>query len=254
MVRVALIFLLFCFFYSAAPPSWAQKSQIRVFWNSDVGLKELKSWSLELGRVKQKIKIAREKDPITLQNFQWKGVLLSQVLDRILDELSLEENAQVDLVVLKGRGGHQALLPRSFLTKYPVLLSFERNGKSLSEPGFQSVVLSTEHPKALRENLPIEKFYLSGIQELELSNYRKQFRNAFLKQRTDPIALRGEKHFVQNCLSCHSIDLKWSHPTSENFWLDRLKGKHQSTRSQNSFDERDWRALGVYFQTRLLGS
>ena len=62
----------------------------------------------------------------------------------------------------------------------------------------------TSKSKIQSENLPIESYFLGDLTHIELSNYRERYGSVFLKRRTDPLAMRGEKLFVQNCVGCHA--------------------------------------------------
>jgi mono/diheme cytochrome c family protein len=126
-------------------------------------------------------------------------VLTSSFLDEVLGSLPVEGRAQVDLVVLRNRTGQSAFIPRALFAKYPMLLAIE--GGSL-----HSVVPWSSKVRILKEDLPIESFFMSNVTELELTNYKERFSPFFLKRRTDPSAIRGEKLFVQNCVTCHSVE------------------------------------------------
>jgi mono/diheme cytochrome c family protein len=69
---------------------------------------------------------------------------------------------------------------------------------------FYSVAPWTSSPKIAAEGMALDSLFISKVTRIEFSNYREQFSSLFLKRRTDPAAMRGEKFFVQNCLSCHA--------------------------------------------------
>lgn len=223
----------------------AEPYSMRVSWVSNQGVRELKSWTLkEINQLKS----------TTYQ--EWKGVLLAPLMDQALIGLSIEERAQIDLVILKNSMGAQIQFPRAFTTKYPVLLAYQKQGKPLnSAEVLQSLILNPSHAKATRENLPLESFFLKGLHSIEFSNYREKYSGVFLKLRTDPLALRGEKIFLQNCLACHSggfvgrrvSEVRQASP-------DLLLKNHQKVKWTPAFKPRDWRSLEVYFQARLAES
>ncbi len=158
--------------------------------------KELKTWSLsELRQLKQVS--GREKDPETGRVERWEGVLLSTLIEKAIDGLPAEQKALVDFVTLKNGDGQRAILSRAFIVKYPVMLA-------LASEGPTSVMPWTSRPKILGEGIPLEAFFLKGVREIELGNYRTSYASVFLKRRTDPAAMRGEKLFVQNCMACHA--------------------------------------------------
>ncbi|MBL7714688.1 MAG: cytochrome c [Bdellovibrionales bacterium] len=165
----------------------------------------LKTWAIaELKGMKQVTR--SEKDPQDGKMVAWKGVLFSSLIDEVLKSLPAEVKAQIDLVVFRGKGGTQALVPRAFTVKYPVLMALGASGK---EGGFNdlgpvySVIPWTTVGKIKSEEAPVQSFFIPGVSEIQFSNYRKVFGKFFLAKRTDPAAMRGEKLFVQNCISCH---------------------------------------------------
>ena len=170
--------------------------------------KELRSWTLgDLESLKKTG--SREKDPHSGKMVKWEGVLLSHLIEKTLAHLPNEERAQVDLVVLKSKSNKKALIPRALVNKYPILLAF-RSSSEAGRDSFEgrgpvfSVVPWSSKPKILQEDLPLENFFLPQITQIELTNYRNQYSPLFLKRRTDPSAMRGEKLFVQNCVTCHA--------------------------------------------------
>ncbi len=176
-------------------PTWAAETSVfEVKMGGEAQL--LRTWGLrDLHELKSSH--SKEIDPATRQLTPFRGVLLSQLLDRSMDSLSVEKKALVDLLVFKNAAGGEVVLPRSVVTRYPVLVALHDREASLVMPW-------TSKPKIQQEGLPVEKLFLPKITQLHLTNYREKFSGVFLKRRTDPLAMRGEKIFVQNCLSCHS--------------------------------------------------
>lgn len=168
------------------------------------GTKEdLKSWNLSDLR-KGKDAASSQKDPDTSDLVQWKGVQLATLLDQALAKLPLEKRAEIDLVIFKGKGDAKALIPRAFITKYPILLAWNRGKQELGARGpLYSVIPWTTKPALKKEHLPVETYFVPGIHSIELANSAQRYSSVYLKRRTDPVALRGEKLFVQSCLGCH---------------------------------------------------
>ncbi len=176
---------------------------------TEAGLnQDLKSWTLsELSKFKKME--SREKDPVSGKLVKWKGVLLSNVIEGVLGDLSPENRAHIDLVVLKGGAGSRALIPRSMITKYPVMLALQTRTPdadlSIQSRGpIYSVVPWSTKPKILDEGLPLENYFIPNLERIELTSYKDRFSSLYLRRRTDPSAMRGEKLFVQNCVSCHA--------------------------------------------------
>jgi mono/diheme cytochrome c family protein len=165
--------------------------------------RELKSWSLPEFKTLKQVS-SREKDPRSGAELKWQGVLLSTVLEKAMAELRPEERAQVDLVILRSESGAQALVPRGFVVKYPLMLAYSRERQGEGDLGtLFSVAPWTSKPKIRDEGLPLETLFLNHVQTVELGSYQSLYGSLFLKRRTDPAAVRGEKLFVQNCLACH---------------------------------------------------
>ena len=165
---------------------------------------ELKNWSLAELRTLRQIS-CQEKDPQSLKICSWKGVSLSALVDGALKDLSAEERAHVDLVILRNEKGDQALIPRAFVVKYSILLATERDKKNLGTLGpLYSVAPWTSNSKIKQEGMFLEALFISNVDHIELTNYKERYSGLYLKRRTDPAAMKGEKLFVQNCLGCHA--------------------------------------------------
>src|SRR5262249_8173511 len=64
--------------------------------------KLLKTWSFEdFQGAKQTT--TREKDPNTSEMVVWKGISISKLVDQAISALSVEQKAQIDLLILKGK-------------------------------------------------------------------------------------------------------------------------------------------------------
>ncbi|MEK7690663.1 MAG: cytochrome c [Bdellovibrionota bacterium] len=198
---------------------------ISVRWAVDsVGeKKELRTWSVD-------------------ELAQIKGSLMATVLEKSLEPLPPESRARVDLVIAKSKSGNQAWLPRSLITRYPIVL----NARGELRVPWKS------HPKVLNEPLPVLSFDLSEVQSLDFANYHDRFGPAFLKRRTDPTAMRGEKLFLQNCRACHEAR------NSANPAVNQLKlgdepqirtlvdERHRGVNGMPKFSRKEVRALKVY--------
>lgn len=192
----------------------------------------------------KKFKLLRthEKDPsvaASTQTIEWRGFLLSQLLDQVLTELTVDQRAQFDLVVLKNERGQKALVPRAFLSRYSLILAMEKNGQKQVYPS--SIVQWSSNAKLQKEGLVLETFFLEGVSTIELANYRDRFGSYFLKRRTDPVAMRGEKLFVQNCVGCHGAGT----PPE----VKRLsQGGHPIAQASVKPSDKDLRALLSYLE------
>ena len=177
---------------------------IEVTWSATGEARTLRSWNQ--GDLKALKPQARsEKDPRSGQSVLWKGVLLQEIVDKSMEALPLEMRAQVDLLVLTGRGGAQTVMPRSVVVKYPVLIAWEKGAQPMDQ--VQTVAPWTTRPRILQEGLPVESYFVPELERVELTNFRERYQGLFLRRRTDPVAMRGEKLFVQNCVGCHASQL-----------------------------------------------
>ncbi|MGK5088053.1 cytochrome c [Bdellovibrionota bacterium FG-2] len=225
----------------------ASSQGLSVQWLGGGASQLLKGWTLpELFKLKRAA--SKEKDPATGKLVRYEGVLLSLVVEKALEGVTPDQRAQVDLLVLTDRLGHRALIPRSLVTKYPVLVA--QRGESLF-----GVMPWTSKPKILKEEVPVSAYFVSELTALELTSYREKYGQWFLKKRSDPGAVRGEKLFVQNCMSCHAVG---HGPAPEQVVL-RNSGKsdfqHPALVSMSGLGilgDRERRALLSYFDARRL--
>lgn len=184
-----------------------------------------------------------EKAPGSKELKTWTGIHLRDLIEETAGKLPPEKNAEVDLVVVEDSLGKKAMIPRSFVNKYGVILSHN------ATEGWSVVPPWTSDKKAQKERLPLETFYMGSVNRITLTNYRNLYgERLFLKRRTDPLAMRGEKIFVQTCMGCHFQNAK-AKP-------DEMAGKIQASYSIEKphspvagfpdLDEKDWRALRIY--------
>ncbi len=198
---------------------------------------------------------AKEPAPQTSAVSSWQGPALSLIVEEGMKKLPAARRAQVDLVVLHGRGGVRALLPRAFVVKYPILVAARKEGSPLDAATgpLATIVPWSSNKKIQLEGVPLESFFVSGLERIEFANYRELYGSVFLKRRTDPAAMRGERLFVQNCLACHAAGQ--GPAVSEIARVDRNKGgsdsPHPEVRGVPSLTSRDRRALRSYLDAFL---
>jgi hypothetical protein len=170
---------------------------VQMTWTAATPSQTLQAWTDESLHSLRNVSV-HEKDLASGQTVSGRGILFSTLIEKTLEPLGPTQKAQVDLVVLKSKSGATVQLPRWLITKYPVAL-LDSESK-----GLQLVLPVTSKPKIKDEGLPLESYALSGIVGIELSSYQQNYSSYFLKNRMDPLAVRGEKLFVQNCTSCHT--------------------------------------------------
>ena len=209
----------------------ADSSRLVTVWDSQAGEQDLGGPDLShLVRIS-----SHEKDPPSGKVKHWRGVLLSDWVDRALDQLSPDNKAQVDLVILHGAKGETALVPRSLITEFPVMLATRKDEYSV-------VIPWTSKPRIKKEELPLESYFVSPLVKIELTSYRHEYGSLFLKRRTDPFAMRGEKIFIQDCMACHGASQAPALKTRELASVD-----HPKMKGIPALSERDHEALKSYF-------
>lgn len=211
--------------------------------------KTLRSWSLEELKAKKPV-MRREKDPASGQLVNWQGIQLSTLIDETLKDLTAEQRARIDLVILRGANGAQALVPRWFIQRYPVLVATARDSKGLGEKGpFYSVVPWTTVAKVSKEAVPLESFFIGGMDRVEFTNSREHFGRYYLKRRSDPAAVRGEKLFVQSCATCHSTAAPSLEALTSVAGMEKLtNGGHPAVPGAAKLTDREIRALNSYVE------
>jgi hypothetical protein len=239
----------------SCPRAFAEDSALSVTIESAGTSRELKGWDLEaLGKLPQRTK--REKG-VDGQLSRWRGPLLSTVIDDAMSSLTAEQRATVDLVVLKNSQGEKAMVPRSFVQRLSPVLALSRNGRALGPQGpiYSVPPWTTEASSVEKEDLPVRTFFVAGVSEIVLTNYHARFSAYFLKRKTDPLAMRGEKIFVQSCTGCHAVghgpglaDLVAPAFIQKSRGL--ASGRHPTIQGVPPMSSRDHRALGSYFDAQ----
>jgi mono/diheme cytochrome c family protein len=199
--------------WALASPAWGATLKIRL--NASHPDRALGDWEgKDLAEIKQAT--SSEKDPGGPLIRKFHGPLVSALIEKAMEKVPGELKAQVDLVIFRNGGGESVIVPRSLITKYPLLLSQEPE----AEGGLTLISPWTSKPKILQEGLPVERYTLKGVSQVELANSRETFGGLYLKKRVDPVAMRGEKVFIQNCTACHATgpsslktgDVEQGHP------------------------------------------
>ena len=201
----------------------------------------LKTWSGEEMNLKIRKYSRRENDPANGKSAHWDGVLVSDLIEKSVSGLQFDRKAQIDLVIFRNHDGRQVLIPRYFITRYPVILAQRRDGKELG--GWESVAPWTSEPKTASEELPLRDFFLSDVAEMRLANYREQFGSLLLEHPGDPTVARGEKIFLKNCVTCHAT--RNGTPVS-GILVERNGFSHTDVPGMPKLGDRDRRAVSAY--------
>lgn len=149
-----------------------------------------------------------EKDPLangSKESVKFQGLSLSLLIEEATQTFSAADRSDTDLVVLKTRAGREVLMPKAFLVKYPqIQVALKKNGQSLGAQSPRLILPATTNAKIQKENMLLEPMFVSELASITLSSYERRYGSFFLKRRTDPAAMRGEKLFLQNCVTCHT--------------------------------------------------
>ncbi|MDR3608433.1 MAG: cytochrome c [Oligoflexia bacterium] len=171
-----------------------------VVWNASGVESSLHAWTAsEL--IHGKHSSAHEKESETGRTSSWQGPVLSEFIKDSMKELPLAQQAMVDLVVFKNRSGASVAIPRWLLTRYPVRLATVAGA---AQPSFQVVLPWGSKPGMHKENLPLKTYGITDVVRVEFSSYDQAYHPLYLHKRNDPVAMKGEKIFLQNCTSCHA--------------------------------------------------
>jgi len=220
---------------------------VKVVWQSPEGEKALGDFHLaELPASAHKK--SQEKDPVMGDVVSWEGYLLSSLVEKAWSQLSVDQRATVDLIILKGRDGARAAIPRVIVDKNPMLLAVKRKGQEIGTRGpVYSVVPWTSQSKLKQEPLPWEHYFVAGVEQVELTNSHSVYNGYFLTKRSDPRAVRGERVFVQGCIGCHDSTIETSKKREHALTL--AKGiEHKPIVGVPHFSEADQKALQTYFK------
>jgi hypothetical protein len=182
---------------------------LQIAWESPSATipQVLKDFTLE-DLEKKKAQLLTEIDPLAKggkESARFLGPSLSELVAETTKGLTAADRSTSDLVVLKTRTGKEALMPKAFLVKYPqIQLALKRNGQTLGAEAPRVVLPATTNSKIKGENILLEPLFLSELVQITLTSYEKRYGAFILTRRTDPAAMRGEKMYLQNCVSCHS--------------------------------------------------
>lgn len=207
---------------------------------------EIGRWSLGELQSRFKKNSLMERTPADSTSARWTGVLVQELIEKAIHSLPVDAKASIDLVILKNNRGETALVPRAVITKYPLLLAFQREKNNLKE--LHSIVPWGSRPKVLEESLPLARYFVEGVTRIELANYREKYSALFLRRRTDPAAMRGEKLFVQSCVGCHGAGMG---PAITEFHNEsRMRSLastgHPEVKGNPKLTDRDHRAIMSY--------
>lgn len=198
--------------------------------------------------------VLNEKDPLspTKDFAKFQGISLSALVDEATKTLSAADRSTTDLVILRTRKGTEISLPKAFLVKYPqIQIAFKRNAIALGDEAPRVILPASSNAKIQKENILLEPMFISQLASVTLTSYERRSSAFFLKRRTDPAAMRGEKLFLQNCNSCHSqVEAVLTHLTAAEKIEKVAQGEHPVVPGNHGFkslfDKKALRSLVSY--------
>ncbi len=134
-----------------------------------------------------------------------KGVEFSKFIDVLLGGLTLEEKSEVDLLVFEGQGSKMVEVPRSFFSKYSIYIVLNNRISADDESSFSTVVPYNLKQTFNNQQLPYYSFFIRNLKKIELSSYKNRHAKYLLKSRKDPIAILGERIFLQSFSFCQGL-------------------------------------------------
>lgn len=231
---------------------------LQIAWESPTAAAPtvLRNFTLEeLGQ--KKSSLLTEVDPLnkaSKETAKFLGPSLSALVEETTKSLTAADRSTTDLVVLKTKSGKEALMPKAFLQKYPsIQLALKKNGQSLGLEAPRVVLPTTSNSKIKSESILLEPLFVSELTEITLSSYEKRYGAFFLRRRTDPAAMRGEKLFLQNCVSCHTQPGVAMNSLASTEKVEKIaKGQHPDVPGvhdfKSIFDKKATRSLVSYLE------
>ena len=231
---------------------------LQISWESPTAPtpRVLKDFSLE-DLEKKKAMVLTEIDPLgssATEMAKFLGPSLSALIEETTKAQTAAERSTTDLVVLKTRTGKEALMPKAFLVKYPqIQLALKKNGQALGPEAPRVVLPATSNAKIKSENILLEPLFVSELAAITLTSYEKRYGSFLLKRRTDPAAMRGEKMFLQNCVSCHGQPQVALSTLASVDKVEKIaNGQHPDVRGvrdfKSIFDKKSTRSLASYLE------
>lgn len=228
---------------------------LQIAWESPAAgtPKILKDFSLEELEKKKSLSLT-EADPRGKgAAAKFSGPSLSDLVAETTKALTAADRATTDLVVLKTRDGKEALMPKAFLVKYPqIQLALRKNGQVLGSEAPRVVLPATSNAKIKSEGILLDPLFVSELAAVTLTSYEKRYGAFLLARRTDPAAMRGEKMYLQNCVSCHAQPQSTGAFASAEKVEKIANGRHPEVASVRDFkpifDKKSTRSLVSYLE------
>lgn len=231
---------------------------LQISWESPGAQAPKVLKSFELGELESRsLTTLNEKDPLAKDlsaTSKFQGLSLALLVEEATQSFTAADRSLTDLIVLKTRAGREVLMPKAFLVKYPqIQVALKRNGQKLGDESPRIILPASTNAKIQKENILLEPMFVSEVASITLSSYKQRYGSVFLKRRTDPAAMRGEKLFLQNCMTCHTQpEVAMSVLTTAEKIEKLAQGEHPTVPGSSSFktvfDKKAVRSLVSYLE------
>ncbi|MGE0614212.1 MAG: molybdopterin-dependent oxidoreductase [Bacteriovoracia bacterium] len=235
--------------------AFLKSAPVEIYWRGLTATSALPIPLSGIATATLKVRQTSERDAAG-KSQRWEGLQLSALINEAMEKLTLVQKSEVDLVIFKHTDGQETSVPRWFIQKYGLLLAFWRNGEGLGPANGGPVVVlpwSTHGAAIGKEVLPIERYTAAGIREIELTNYRVCVdAGYFLKRRTNPVVVRGEKTFLQTCMGCHlGKPLPAMADMQKTFSPEGVARWHAQEKRLPAWSTQDYQGLQLYMKEVL---
>lgn len=156
-------------------------------------------------------------------------------LEKVTRGLDLNDRAEIDILTMSNADGSQIVrVPRFMVVRKKVFLKLQNDQHQMR------LSLIWKNAESYRKNL-------NAITKIQLAHHRFVYPDTWQFSRTNPAASRGEKIFVQNCLSCHSVPgAKPLSPQQIPEHISENFDRQHSSVHQLKLDAKEARGLEVY--------
>lgn len=205
---------------------------IRVVYQGPEAGRNLNSWTFE--RIRAEGKWVERSE----EGRNWEGVTFLSLLERSFEELTPEERSLTDWLVVTTYDGKRVSFPRFLTNRYQVLVG---RAKDRPADGWHLVLPVEAQPKIRQEFLPLSALRGVSIQQITFTRLEAVVaQDLFLRDRSNPLALRGEKRFLQTCVACHQGQSQYQ---GANTLLREIPKSHPKL---ENWTRLDWIGLEMY--------
>ena len=168
-------------------------------------------------------------------------IKMSELIDKIMEGLKADQRAKVDLVQFTFAEGPKAYVPRALFKKRVWTLD--------NTSGKPELIPPTRDSELTREGFWMDPFKRKIVTGIDLLESKTRFIHFFLIKRSDPVASRGERLYLQACITCHGSAEQWL--TSQAGATAPATHHPDVNSSQAPFGAKELRSVQVYSKSWL---